>query len=58
MTARSAPALPACLPSTQVAPLFAIHGLPKTPEDGESFLGGPGSEMTRSELQARLRRTS
>ena len=36
----------------QVAPLFAIHGLPKTPEDGESFLGGPGNEMTRSELQA------
>ena len=37
----------------QVAPLFAIHGLPKTPEDGESFLGGPGNEMTRSELQVR-----
>ncbi len=36
----------------QVAPLFAIHGLPKTPGDGESFLGGPGNEMTRSELQA------
>ena len=39
-------------PFPQVAPLFAIHGLPKTPEDGESFLGGPGNEMTRSELQA------
>ena len=38
----------------QVAPLFAIHGLPKTPEDGESFLGGPGNEMTRSELQVGL----
>jgi hypothetical protein len=36
-----------------VAPLFAIHGLPKTPEDGESFVGGPGSEMTRNELEVR-----
>ncbi|KAI7839130.1 hypothetical protein COHA_007133 [Chlorella ohadii] len=42
----------AATPNLQVAPLFAIHGLPKTPEDGESFLGGPGNEMTRSELQA------
>lgn len=36
----------------QVAPLFAIHGLPKTPDAGESFTGGPGSEITRRELQA------
>ena len=44
-------AAPAACPPPQVAPLFAMHGLPKTPEDGESFLGGPGNEMTRSELQ-------
>lgn len=48
------PAGSAALPCLQVAPLFAIHGLPKTPEDGESFVGGPGSEMTRSELQVGL----
>lgn len=51
------PPLPNCPISlaptlSQVAPLFAITGLPKTPEDGESFLGGPGHEMTRTELQA------
>jgi mitogen-activated protein kinase 1/3 len=40
----------AATPNLQVAPLFAIHGLPKTPEDGESFLGGPGNEMTRSQV--------
>lgn len=42
----------ATTPNLQVAPLFAISGLPKTPEDGETFLGSPGNEMTRSELQA------
>lgn len=49
-TAIASPPHPAACVA-QVAPLFAIHGLPKTPEDGESFLGGPGNEMTRSELQ-------
>lgn len=42
----------AATPNLQVAPLFAIHGLPKTPDAGESFTGGPGSEITRRELQA------
>ena len=40
------------MPRTQVAPLFAIQGMPKTPEDGESFTGGPGCITTRRELQA------
>ena len=39
----------------QVAPLFAIlQAMPKTPEDGQSFLGNLGDETTRRELQARL----
>ncbi|PSC67989.1 Mitogen-activated kinase 14 isoform A [Micractinium conductrix] len=42
----------AATPNLQVAPLFAIHGLPKTPADGETFVGSPGNEMTRSELAA------
>lgn len=29
-----------------------MHGLPKTPEDGETFVGSPGNEMTRNELAA------
>ncbi|KAL4422575.1 hypothetical protein ABPG75_008772 [Micractinium tetrahymenae] len=42
----------AATPNLQVAPLFAMHGLPKTPEDGETFTGSPGNEMTRNELAA------
>lgn len=45
----------ASTPNLQVAPLFAMHGMPKTPEDGETFdgqEGSPGCETTRSELQA------
>ncbi|KAL4424747.1 hypothetical protein ABPG77_000090 [Micractinium sp. CCAP 211/92] len=42
----------AATPNLQVAPLFAMHGLPKTPEDGETFVGSPGNEMTRNELAA------
>ena len=37
--------LPPTPPCCQVAPLFAIHGLPKTPADGETFVGSPGNEM-------------
>lgn len=36
----------------QVAPLFAMHGLPKTPQDGDTYVGSPGNEMTRNELAA------
>ena len=43
----------ATTPNLLVAPLFALHGgLPKTPGDGERFLGGPGCEITRVELGA------
>ncbi len=38
----------------QVAPLFAIHDMPKTPGDGEQFIGGPGNQTTRIELQVTL----
>lgn len=36
----------------QVAPVFAIHGLPKTPDTGEKFQEGPGNPTTRQELHA------
>lgn len=35
----------------QVAPVFAIHGLPMTPTSGERF-DGPGNSVTRTELAA------
>jgi hypothetical protein len=35
----------------QVAPVFAIHGVPQTPTSGERF-DGPGNSTTRSELAA------
>lgn len=41
----------AATPHLQVAPLFAIRGMPKTPQDGETF-GQPECAGTRRELQA------
>jgi hypothetical protein len=41
----------AATPNLHVAPLFAIRGMLKTPEDGETF-GRPESFVTRRELQA------
>lgn len=35
----------------QVAPVFAIHGIPQTPTSGERF-DGPGNSVTRTELAA------
>ncbi|KAK9811255.1 hypothetical protein WJX72_000671 [[Myrmecia] bisecta] len=44
----------ATTPHLQVAPLFAIHGMPKTPDLGETFRDqrAPGNSTTRKELQA------
>ncbi|CAL5226838.1 g9703 [Coccomyxa viridis] len=42
----------ATTPHLQVAPLFAIHGLPKTPGEGEKYAGGPTNSVTRKELGA------
>eukprot|EP00803_Ostreobium_quekettii_P009627 evm.model.scf_446EXC.6 EVM.evm.TU.scf_446EXC.6 scf_446EXC:55715-62744(+) len=39
-------------PQLKIAPLFAIHGLPPTPSDGDRFDNGPGNSETRRELQA------
>lgn len=37
----------------QVAPVFAIHGLPETPHSGDLFAeGSPGMATTRQELNA------
>lgn len=44
----------AATPALQVAPLFAIHGMPRTPDEGDRF-AEPGSVscgVTRRELQA------
>jgi mitogen-activated protein kinase 1/3 len=41
----------ATTPQLQVAPVFAIHGVPQTPTSGERF-DGPGNSTTRSELAA------
>lgn len=41
----------ATTPNLAVAPLFAIRGMPKTPQDGETF-GNPESLVTRRELEA------
>ncbi len=43
-----------CVLWSQVAPLFAIHDMPKTPGDGDQFVGGPGNQTTRIELQVLL----
>jgi mitogen-activated protein kinase 1/3 len=40
----------ATTPNLAVAPLFAIRGMPKTPQDGETF-GNPESLVTRRELE-------
>lgn len=32
--------------------MFAIHGLPKTPDTGERYQEGPGNPTTRQELHA------
>jgi hypothetical protein len=45
------PAAPLRLP-LQVPPVFAIKGLPKTPEEGDKYSHGPGSATTRQELHA------
>lgn len=36
----------------QVGPVFAIHGVPRTPVPGERYACGPGSSVTRTELAA------
>ncbi len=36
----------------QVAPVFAIRGMPMTPPEGESFAEGPANSTTRLELDA------
>jgi hypothetical protein len=36
---------------TQVGPVFAIHGMPVTPVEGEHY-AGPGNNITRTELSA------
>lgn len=41
----------ASTPNLQVAPLFALKELPKTPSNGETF-GHPECEITRRELEA------
>ena len=41
----------ATTPHLQIAPLFALQGMPKTPNNGETF-GRPESETTRKELEA------
>lgn len=40
----------ATTPNLAVAPLFAVRGMPKTPQDGETF-GNPESLVTRRELE-------
>lgn len=43
----------AATPQLQVAPLFAIHGMPRTPGEGERYGGEEaGNSITRSELHA------
>lgn len=42
----------ASTPLLQVAPVFAIHGMPKTPKDGERFECGASNPITRQELEA------
>jgi hypothetical protein len=42
---------PRLAPTRQVPPVFAIHGLPKTPDEGDKY-NGPGSAITRQELHA------
>ncbi|KAF6262194.1 hypothetical protein COO60DRAFT_1699466 [Scenedesmus sp. NREL 46B-D3] len=41
----------ATTPQLQVGPVFAIHGMPVTPVEGEHY-AGPGSSVTRTELSA------
>ncbi|WIA12477.1 hypothetical protein OEZ85_012512 [Tetradesmus obliquus] len=41
----------ATTPQLQVGPVFAIHGMPVTPVEGEHF-AGPGNSVTRTELSA------
>mmetsp|Transcript_20906 Transcript_20906/g.62924 ORF Transcript_20906/g.62924 Transcript_20906/m.62924 type:complete len:762 (-) Transcript_20906:527-2812(-) len=41
----------AATPQLQVAPLFAIHGMPKTPGSGDKF-DGVSDRVTRQELKA------
>ncbi len=43
----------ASTPQLQVAPVFALHGAPPTPSDGERFdAPGPKNNVTRHELNA------
>eukprot|EP00878_Enallax_costatus_P020914 GHUV01022126.1.p1 GENE.GHUV01022126.1~~GHUV01022126.1.p1 ORF type:complete len:118 (+),score=23.27 GHUV01022126.1:331-684(+) len=42
----------ATTPQLQVAPVFAIHGMPATPVEGEHYAQGPGNSVTRTELSA------